>query len=284
MLSFDSIMRSFGVLAEAIENFKNAPPSAEGYEESLEEESAPGEAERSAATGIPAPAGRSAGPALSIGVSKAKAGAKGIIVLAVDGTVDSSTSEEFESRLEQFIAESPAHLVLDLTNMVYISSSGWGIIVKYMQRLGDSGGKLALAGMSSMILKIFGDLGFEPLMPHYGTLERALSEIVLSEKSVSAPTEGLELPAERSAPGAPAEPAGPASGGGDLASALLGKADIIPLEPLKPEKEAEKVIFIDFKHRTDVRENKDKRIKKMGWDEYGKKVSEAEKNPKHRKK
>ena len=32
MLGFDSIMRSFGVLAEAIENFKNAPPSAEGYD------------------------------------------------------------------------------------------------------------------------------------------------------------------------------------------------------------------------------------------------------------
>ena len=79
-------------------------------------------------------------------------------------------------------------------------------------------------------------------------------------------------------------PGAPASGDGDLASALLGKADIIPLEPLKPVKEAEKVIFIDFKQRTDVREDKDKRIKKMGWDQYGKKLSEVAKNPKHRKK
>ncbi|HEY5132078.1 MAG TPA: anti-sigma factor antagonist [Candidatus Krumholzibacteriaceae bacterium] len=275
MLSFDSIMRSFGVLAEAIENFKNAPPSVEGDEESLEEESAPGEAERPAATGIPAPDGKSAGPALAISVSKAKEGAKGTIVLTVDGAVDSSTSEEFEGRLEQSLAESPAHLVLDLSNMVYISSSGWGIIVKYMQRLGDSGGKLALAGMSSMILRIFRDLGFEPFMPHYGTLERALSEIALTEKRLSAPARGSGLPAK---------PAGPASGDGDLASALLGKADIIPLEPLKTVKEAEKVIFIDFKQRTDVREDKDKRIKKMGWNEYGKKLSVARKNSKHRKK
>ena len=272
MLSFDSIMRSFGILAEAIENFRDPPPSAEGYEESLEEESAPGEAERPAAAPIPAPREKSAGSALTIGVSKTKEGAKGAIVLTVDGAVDSSTSDEFESRLEQCLGESPAHLVLDLSNMVYIASSGWGIIVKYMQRLGESGGKLALAGMNSMILNIFRDLGFEPLMQHYGTLEQALSEIALAEKRVSA------------APGAPAEPAGPPSGDGDLASALLGKADIIPLEPLKPVKETEKVIFIDFKQRTDVREDKDKRIKKMGWDEYGKKLSATEKNPKHRKK
>ena len=269
MLSFDSIMRSFGVLAEAIEDFKNAPPSPEGYEESLEEEVVAGGVVDSPATGVPAPDGGDAGPAFAIGVSKAKEGAKGITVLTVDGAVDSSTSEEFESRLEQCLAERPAHLVLDLSNMVYISSSGWGIIVKYMQRLGDSGGTVVLAGMNSMILKIFRDLGFEPLMRHYGTLEQALSDIA---------------PKEPSAAGAPAEEAGPGNGDGDLASALLGKADIIPLEPLKPVKEAEKVIFIDFKQRTDVREDKDKRIKKMGWDEYGKKLSGVEKNPKHRKK
>ncbi|MCX5753785.1 MAG: hypothetical protein NTW97_09110, partial [Candidatus Krumholzibacteria bacterium] len=72
--------------------------------------------------------------------------------------------------------------------------------------------------------------------------------------------------------------------GEDLASALLGKADIIPLEPLKTVKEEEKVIFIDFKQRTDVREDKDRRIKKLGWEQYGKKLSESEENPKRRKK
>ncbi|MGD1049284.1 MAG: anti-sigma factor antagonist, partial [Candidatus Krumholzibacteriaceae bacterium] len=91
MLSFDSIMRSFGVLAEAIENFKNAPPPAEGYEESLEEESAPGESEGPAATGIRTPDVERAGPALAIGVSRTKEGGKGTIVLTVDGAVDSST-------------------------------------------------------------------------------------------------------------------------------------------------------------------------------------------------
>ena len=228
-------------------------------------------------------------PGIAIGVAKAKDGPKGIIVLSIAGAVDSSTSDELESRLEQCLAENPAHLVLDLSDMVYISSSGWGIVVKYMQKLGASGGALVLAGMNSTILKIFRDLGFEPLIPHFGTLERALGELRLPKKLGEVVRKKKIAPAEaesRSKKDAPVSdaPVEQADAGQDLASALLGKADIIPLEPLKPVREEEKVIFIDFKQRTDVRENKDGRIKKMGWEEYGKKLSESGKNPKHRKK
>jgi len=289
MLGFDSIMRSFGVLAEAIENFKNPPPAVEEYEKTSGAEGRGAEFSQPAGTG--GAGAKTGGPeaGLTLGVSKAGEGPKGIIVLTVDGAVDSSTSEEFEGRLDRCLAENPAHLVLDLSDMVYISSSGWGIIVKYMQRLGDSGGKIAIVGMNSIILKIFRDLGFEPLIPHFGTLERALHEIKLPKKLEEVVRKRTVVPesakgAKEGGPSGTAAPAEPAGSGEDLASALLGKADIIPLEPLKPVKEEEKVIFIDFKQRTDVRENKDGRIKKMGWEEYGKKLSESGKNPKHRKK
>lgn len=286
MLGFDSIMRSFGVLGEAIENFK--VPSPDG--------AISGDAVDTEETGkrVQAVSGGSIGaepeePGLAIGVAKAKEGPKGIVVFSIAGAVDSSTSDELESRLEQCLAEDPAHLVLDLSDMVYISSSGWGIVVKYMQKLGASGGALALAGMNSTILKIFRDLGFEPLIPHFGTLDRALEELRLPKKlGEAARREKIAQGGAKSRPkkeesvsGGPAERE---DAGQDLASALLGKADIIPLEPLKTVKEEEKVIFIDFKQRTDVREDKDRRIKKLGWEEYGKKLSESEQNPKHRKK
>jgi len=286
MLGFDTIMRSFGVLSEAIENFKAPSPAVDRYEDAIEEE-APGEPVQRIPEGMAG--AKPAEPGLAIAVAKSKDGPKGIIVLSIDGAVDSSTSDELESRLEQCLTESPAHLVLDLSDMVYISSSGWGIVVKYMQKLGASGGALALAGMNSTILKIFRDLGFEPLIPHFGTLERALEELKLPKKLGEVARKGKVVPAEaerspeENAPVSDA-PGEPADAGQDLASALLGKADIIPLEPLKTVKEEEKVIFIDFKKRTDVRQDKDHRIKKLGWEEYGKKLSESEENPKHRKK
>jgi anti-anti-sigma factor len=286
MLGFDTIMRSFGVLSEAIENFKAPSPAADGYEDAREAE-AFGEPVLPILEGMAG--AKPAEPGLAIGVAKSMDGPKGIIVLSIGGAVDSSTSDELESRLEQCLVENPAHLVLDLSDMVYISSSGWGIVVKYMQKLGASGGALALAGMNSTILKIFRDLGFEPLIPHFGTLERAIEELKLPKKLGEVARKGKVVPAEaerspeENAPVSEA-PGEPADAGQDLASALLGKADIIPLEPLKTVKEEEKVIFIDFKKRTDVRQDKDHRIKKLGWEEYGKKLSESEENPKHRKK
>jgi anti-anti-sigma factor len=288
MLGFDSIMRSFGVLAEAIENFKNPPPAVEEYEEVSDEDRSTEPAQPMGA-GDTAAKGSGTEGGLAIGVSKAQEGSKGIIVLTVDGAVDSSTSEGFEERLDQCLGENPAHLVLDLSDMVYISSSGWGIIVKYMQKLGESGGKIAIAGMNSVILKIFRDLGFEPLIPHYGTLDQALHELRRPKRLEGVARKDKGMPehakgAEAGESSGTAAPAGPAGAGEDLASALLGKADIIPLEPLKPVREEEKVIFIDFKQRTDVRDNKDERLKKMGWEEYGKRLSESGKGPKRRKK
>jgi anti-anti-sigma factor len=257
LLGFDSIMRAFGVLTEAIEDFKIPVPTEFEEEEVFDEASA----EQDLPELAPASEG-STGPSdqeLSLVLSRVQEGPRGTVVLDVDGTVDSSTSERFEAALERCVAELPALVVIDFSDLVYIGSSGWGIVVKYMQRLGESAGKLVIVGMNSIILKIFRDLGFEPLIPHYGTLDGAFGT------------------------GEPAEKGGP-SGADDIASAILGKPDVSPLEPLRPVKGTEKVIFIDFKHRTDVRADTDKRIKKIGWQEYGKKLSESDKGPKNRKK
>lgn len=271
MLGFDSIMRSFGILAEAIEDFKNEPPAVAAEDERIGEE--PAEEAVSARREV---SERSAA-SLAI-VSAGETGRTGgTVVVTIDGAVDSSTAEAFEAELERRVAERPQNLVLDLGRLVYISSGGWGIIIRHMQKLGETGGRIVIAGMNSGLLKIFRDLGFEPLIPHYGTLERALAELAPAGHAAGfAPGEK-----PRDAAAAPA----PETGGraNDLAGALLGAPDIAPLEPLKPVKDPEKVIFIDFKRRTDVRENKDKRIKQLGWDEYGKRLIDSDRKPRRKK-
>ncbi len=274
LLGFDSIMRSFGVLAEAIEDFKNeAPTLADGEildEEPPDEAAAAPRAERTEGAGTPL-AIASAGDARAVG---------GTVVVTIDGAVDSSTAEAFEAELSRRADERPLNLILDVERMVYISSGGWGIIIRYLQKLGETGGRIAIAGMSSSILNIFRDLGFEPLIPHYGTLEMALAEL--------APAKGAaDFAPPEAAPG-PGAPAGapapePEDRKQDLADALLGASKIAPLEPLERVADPEKVIFIDFKKRTDVREDKDKRITRIGWDEYGKRLRNSDRKPRGKK-
>ena len=43
------------------------------------------------------------------------------------------------------------------------------------------------------------------------------------------------------------------------------------------------MVLIDFDKGIDLRDDKDKKIKKMGWDEYGKKLSEHDDDPHRRK-
>jgi anti-sigma B factor antagonist len=289
MLGFDAIMRSFGVLAEAIEDFKRPVAADVGEEDFLAPEEY-GAGEPTVDGGAAARQATQISPDLKVAVLRMQPGPHGTVVIDVDGTVDSSTSDRLEAVLDSCVDEHPASVIVDLGDLVYMSSSGWGLLVKCMQRLGEAGGKLALAGMSSTILKIFRDLGFEPLIQHYPTLERALGK--------GAPVENIETgpvsPAERAPlppqgeitqqPATPPDKPQPPAEDVDIASAILGKPDVGPLEPLKTVKGEEKVIFIDFKRRKDVRADKDKHIKKLGWTEYGKKLSESGKDAKNRKK
>ena len=271
MLGFDSIMRSFGILTEAIEDFKNDAPALAVENETLDEE----QPETAAAVLERTPA-RSAAP-LAIASAGETGREGGTVVVSIGGAIDSSTSDAFEAELEARSAERPKNLVLDLGRLVYISSGGWGIIIRYMQKLGETGGRVVIAGMNSGLLNIFRDLGFEPLIPHYGTLERALDELAPGMREIEA-VQGEETPAP-----AVAAASGTAARKHDLADALLGAPDIAPLEPLKPVKNPEKVIFIDFNRRTDVREDKDTRIKRLGWDEYGKRLLDSGRKPRRTK-
>ncbi|RJR32256.1 MAG: STAS domain-containing protein [Candidatus Latescibacterota bacterium] len=271
MLGFDSIMRSFGILTEAIEDFKNDAPALASEDETSDEE--PPEAAGAASERASEPAAA----ALAI-ASAGGTGREGrTVVVRIGGAIDSSTSEAFEAELDARSAERPKNLVLDLSRLVYISSGGWGIIIRYMQKLGETGGRVVVAGMNSIVLKIFRDLGFEPLIPHYGTLEKALEDLAPGMRGGEAsPEEEAPAPAAETRPGAEVRKH-------DLADALLGAPDMAPLKPLEPVKDPEKVIFIDFKRRTDVREDKDKRIKRLGWDEYGKRLLDSGRKPRRTK-
>ena len=171
--------------------------------------------------------------------------------------------------------------MIDLAGVIYISSSGWGVLVKYMQRTGTWGGRMAISGMSQPIFKIFRDLGFEPLIPYFISTDAALAELSAppAESVVETPAPVVESPppveepvAEETAPvdsfrsePLPEKPEGP----------VIGRSGI---EPIKPS-EREHVEALDVKldlseEKGETRERKDGKIRKLGWGEYGKKLFE----------
>jgi len=292
MLGFDSIMRSFSILAEAIGDFERPAPLPVEEETAAAAQTAAAPSDGDAddtgrtresggeARTVDAPAD---GPArrrepdlrLDIEIERLRNGR--IAVARATGAIDASTAEAFESRLDRFALNGNAHLVIDLEGVVYISSSGWGVIVKHLQRLGGQGRRLVLSGMTPPIFKIFRDLGFEPLVQHYLSATAAVEalDIVSLEQETEASPAGSVSGDERIGSAA----AGKAGGHRTESRPTIGGTSVEPLHEKPRERVEERTVELDVARKRDMREDKDQRIREIGWGEYGKRLVDRNRKP-----
>ena len=76
-------------------------------------------------------------------------------VLPLKGEIDLHVSPRVESSLASMIAKRPEHVVVDLSGVTFIDSSGLAALIKAMQDIKEYGGKLTLAGINNNVRSIF---------------------------------------------------------------------------------------------------------------------------------
>lgn len=76
-------------------------------------------------------------------------------VLQVAGEVDLATRDELRERLLALVAEGARHLVVDLTGLEFIDSSGLGVLIRVRNVVQEQGGSLTLVANQERILKPF---------------------------------------------------------------------------------------------------------------------------------
>ena len=101
---------------------------------------------------------RSASPAAgslvsSVRIRKAKTGLHR--VLSLEGEIDLHVSPRITAELRDLIKQNPEKLVIDLSKVSYIDSSGLAMLISAMQKVEAYRGKLYLAGMQPDIEMIF---------------------------------------------------------------------------------------------------------------------------------
>jgi anti-sigma B factor antagonist len=79
----------------------------------------------------------------------------GIAVIAVVGELDLATAPELASALEAFVEDGPPELVLDLSGLSFMDSSGLAEFTKIQRRLRGQGRSLSLTAPQPNILKVF---------------------------------------------------------------------------------------------------------------------------------
>ena len=78
-----------------------------------------------------------------------------IAVAAVQGDIDLSRSVEFQHQLLLLLDENPQRLVVNLSGVPYMDSSGVASLVKVLSRTRRAGTTLTLVGLSPRVKSLF---------------------------------------------------------------------------------------------------------------------------------
>lgn len=86
------------------------------------------------------------------------------VVVAVAGELDALAAPQLDEHLTDLVAESPGVVVVDLTEVEFLDSTGLGVLIKALTGLRENGGELSLVATSPRILKVLSITGMDQVM------------------------------------------------------------------------------------------------------------------------
>jgi anti-sigma B factor antagonist len=80
---------------------------------------------------------------------------RGKTILPLEGEIDLHVSPGVAESLRSIVAKKPEQVIVDLTKVTYVDSSGLAVLIEGMQNVQEYGGFFALAGMQESVKHIF---------------------------------------------------------------------------------------------------------------------------------
>jgi anti-anti-sigma factor len=95
-------------------------------------------------------------------------------VLAVRGRIDSVGAPAFSSALKEIASAGAVRILIDCSELRYVSSAGLGVFCECANLLKASGGTLGFAALTPHVRTVFELSGLLTLFPIYSSREEAL--------------------------------------------------------------------------------------------------------------
>ena len=88
----------------------------------------------------------------------------GIYIVALTGSIDNSTCPALDDQIEKLFKLKANTIVLDLEDLMFMSSVGVGLVNKTKNRLKEQGGDFAIVNLQPQIKKVFEIMSLLPTM------------------------------------------------------------------------------------------------------------------------
>ena len=96
-------------------------------------------------------------------------------ILPLEGEIDLHVSPEVAESLRAMIAKKPKEVVIDLSRVTYLDSSGLAVHSEGMQSVQEYGGRFAVAGVQESVKHIFDIARLDQVFQIFPDVDSALS-------------------------------------------------------------------------------------------------------------
>jgi anti-sigma B factor antagonist len=103
-----------------------------------------------------------------------------ISILYIMGYLDAHTAPKLEKEIQDLIDEQNYNIIVNFTELSYISSAGLGVFMGFIEKVRENGGDIKLASMNPKIYRVFDLLGFPTLYDILETEDEAKEKFALN--------------------------------------------------------------------------------------------------------
>lgn len=95
-------------------------------------------------------------------------------IVGVEGKLDTQTSPEAHEQLTSLIEKGALKVLVDLSDLTYISSAGLRILLAVSKQLDGMGGNVRVCGLNGVVEEVFRISGFNSIIVVFATRQDAL--------------------------------------------------------------------------------------------------------------
>ena len=100
-----------------------------------------------------------------------------LVVQVMEDRIDASVAIQFKDRMREILVEAPSRVMLDLSRVAFLDSSGLGAVVAVMKLLGP-GTSLELSGLTPTVQKVFRLTRMDSVFTIHASLPDAMRDAV----------------------------------------------------------------------------------------------------------
>lgn len=99
----------------------------------------------------------------------------GFLVVEASGRMDAITAPEFEAQCKTWLADGDTNVLIDFSQLEYISSAGLRSVLSAAKQLKGANGELRFCALSGMVSEVFSVSGFASMFRIFPDKDTALA-------------------------------------------------------------------------------------------------------------